>query len=88
MNRYLLKGCIISALISFSSCEDERKFTAVEYDPNKEVKLTSFFPTEGGARDKILLDGENFGQDPSKIKVYFNKARATVVSSSGNRIYA
>lgn len=88
MNRYLLKGCIISALISFSSCEDERKFTAVEYDPNKEVKLTSFFPTEGGARDKILLDGENFGQDPSKIKVYFNKARATVISSSGKRIYA
>ncbi len=52
------------------------------------MSLTSFYPTEGGARDKILLDGENFGNDPSKIKVYFNNARATVISSSGNRIYA
>lgn len=52
------------------------------------MSLTSFYPTEGGARDKILLDGENFGNDPSTIKVYFNNARATVISSSGNRIYA
>lgn len=50
--------------------------------------MTTFQPSEGGARDKILLNGENFGTDPQKIKVYFNNARATVVSSSGNRIYA
>lgn len=50
--------------------------------------LSSFYPTEGGAKDKILLDGENFGTDPSKIKVYFNNARAAVISSSGERIYA
>ena len=40
-----------------------------------------------GARDKILLDGKNFGTDLSKIKVYFNNAsepteKASVVSSS------
>ena len=50
--------------------------------------LTSFYPLEGGAKDKILLDGENFGSDPGKIKVYFNNAQASVISSSGERIYA
>ncbi|MBE8713824.1 IPT/TIG domain-containing protein [Sphingobacterium hungaricum] len=88
MNRYLLKACIISTLICCLSCKDESKSTGVEYDPSKEIVLKTFFPVEGGARDKILLDGENFGKDPSKIKVYFNNARATVVSSSGERIYA
>src|SRR5690606_29735699 len=58
------------------------------YDPSKPIVLTSFSPLEGGARDKILLDGENFGTDPKQIKVYFNNARASIVSSSGNRIYA
>lgn len=67
------------------SCKD--KEINIE-GPHGNVSLTSFYPLEGGASSKILLDGENFGADPTKIKVYFNKARATVVSFSKNRIYA
>jgi DNA-binding beta-propeller fold protein YncE len=36
----------------------------------------------------VIFDGENFGSDPSKIKVYFNNKQATVVGSSGKRMYA
>lgn len=75
-------------LLFFSSCKEDAATTQSEHDPNKPVVLTSFYPAEGGAKDKILLDGENFGSDPSKIKVYFNNAPAAVVSSSGDRIYA
>src|SRR5690606_29759023 len=89
MNHYLFKVCFFGALISFSSCKNESELsTSTTHDPTKDVVLKSFYPTEGGARDKILLDGENFGTDPSQIKVYFNKAEAKVISSSGNRIYA
>src|SRR5690606_11612023 len=49
---------------------------------------TTFYPAQGGAKEKILLNGENFGSDPSAIEVYFNNKKAAVVSSSGNRIYA
>ncbi|MEI5983365.1 IPT/TIG domain-containing protein [Sphingobacterium sp. PU5-4] len=59
-----------------------------DYDPSKPVVLSSFYPLEGGARSKILLDGENFGTDTSKIRVFFNNAKASVVSSTGSRIYA
>lgn len=72
----------------FIACKDDVKYSNQEYDPSKPVVLHSFSPMEGGAKDKILLDGENFGTDPKKIKVYFNNAKAAVVSSSGNRIYA
>lgn len=79
---------VLSGILLFSSCEKSNEHSDTAYNPNKPIVLKSFYPTEGGARDKILLDGENFGTDASKIKVYFNKARATVISSSGNRIYA
>lgn len=79
----LLTFCILFA------CKDEQRTElSAAYDSTKPVVLASFSPMEGGARDKILLDGNNFGTDLSKIKVYFNNAKASVVSSSGNRIYA
>ena len=88
MNRYLLLACFWGTLLGLSSCENSSEHTEKAYDPGKPVVLTSFSPKEGGARDKILLDGSNFGSDASKIKVYFNKVRASVVSASGDHIYA
>lgn len=52
------------------------------------LKLIDFSPKEGGIREKVVLTGENFGNDPSKIKVYFNQSRAAVISTNGNKIYA
>lgn len=76
------------ALLLCMGCEQKEDAVKQEHDPSKPIKLTSFFPAEGGARNKILLDGENFGTDASKIKVYFNHAQASIISSSGDRIYA
>ncbi|EFK57600.1 IPT/TIG domain-containing protein [Sphingobacterium spiritivorum] len=88
MNCYLLTACSFVVALFFSGCESKSELEQKAYDPNKPVVLTSFYPMEGGAKDKILLDGENFGSDPGKIKVYFNNAQASVISSSGERIYA
>lgn len=88
MNRYLLLASFLGTIFCFSGCDSKSDVAINVHDPNKPIVLTSFYPLEGGARDKILLDGENFGNDPSKIKVYFNNAKASIVSSSGNRIYA
>ncbi|NGM66468.1 IPT/TIG domain-containing protein [Sphingobacterium sp. SGR-19] len=86
----IIFSCWSTALILFFiSCKDGDEYTANKaYDSSKPVVLTSFYPTEGGARDKILLDGANFGTDSKAIKVYFNRAKASVISSSGERIYA
>ncbi|MFB5946534.1 IPT/TIG domain-containing protein [Albibacterium profundi] len=85
----LLSFCSTILILSFLSCKDESgKTVPKSHDPARPIVLTSFYPVEGGARDKILLDGENFGTDASKIKVFFNRAEASIISSSGDRIYA
>lgn len=69
-------------------CKNKTNELRKAYDPSQPVDLTTFSPSEGGVRSKVLLDGSNFGSDTSKIRVYFNKAKASVISSNGDRIYA
>jgi hypothetical protein len=79
--------CVCS--LSFVSCGDEEKSgKGAAYDPSKPIVLTSFYPDSGGMASKVIFDGDNFGSDPDKIKVYFNQKRAPVIGSSGNRMYA
>jgi hypothetical protein len=79
---------IITGSFGFVSCGDDEKSGGGVYDPSKPVALTSFHPEEGGMASKVIFDGENFGSDPSKIKVYFNQKLAPVVGSTGKRMYA
>jgi outer membrane protein assembly factor BamB len=79
--------CVCS--FAFVSCgDDEKEGGKVEYDPSKPVVLTSFHPDSGGIASKMIFDGDNFGSDPDKIKVYFNQKPAPVIGSSGKRMYA
>lgn len=75
-------------VIGFTACKDDPVVTRKEHDPTKPIVLTTYRPTEGGVREKVLLDGKNFGSDTSKIKVFFNNKEAPVISSNGDRIYA
>lgn len=88
MNNHLLTACLLGSLISLAGCDNESASADKTHQDNIPITLTTFSPKEGGARDKILLDGSNFGTDVSKIKVYFNQTRASVVASSGKCIYA
>ncbi len=58
------------------------------YDPDKPVELNRFYPDSGGMATKVILEGNNFGNDPNAVKVYYNDKRAAVVRSTGNMIYA
>jgi hypothetical protein len=79
--------CVCS--FAFVSCgDDEKEGGKVDYDPSKPVVLTSFYPDSGGIASKMIFDGENFGSNPDKIKVYFNSKPAPVIGSSGKRMYA
>lgn len=87
--RYITRILTLVIFLLFISCNDSSVAPSKEqYDPSKPIIATSFFPTEGGAKSKILLNGENFGTDVELIKVFFNKKKAAVIASSGNCIYA
>ena len=49
------------------------------YDPDKPVVVQSFSPLEGGMATRMLITGKNMGNDPSKIKVYFNNKEAAII---------
>lgn len=79
---------VFFSVILFASCGDDKEPISKPHDPGKPVVLESFAPLEGGVREKVILKGQNFGSKAEEIKVYFNKARAAVISSSGDYIYA
>lgn len=82
-------GLLVVLSSILHACQgDDDKISIIDHDPSKPVVLSSFMPMKGGVREKVLLDGENFGTDPSKIRVYFNHVRAAVISSNGHRLYA
>jgi DNA-binding beta-propeller fold protein YncE len=77
-------------IVGFASCEkkDEgAKEKWKERDPSKPHVLTTFSPDSGRIAEKMFLDGENFGTHTEDIRVYFNKKRAALVTSTGNRLY-
>lgn len=61
------------------------------YNPNKPVEITGFIPEEGRIREKVVIAGHNFGNDPSKVKVFFNDGQsdkeASVIGVNGTSIY-
>jgi hypothetical protein len=78
---------IVVMLIAFVACnKDNNDSSRAVYDPNKPVELTSFTPDSGRISEMVLLDGNNFGTDTSKIRVFFNAKQARVLSSTGTRI--
>jgi len=82
--RWILLGLIVLCL---SHCKRSEVKTEVEYDPSKPVTVTDFFPKEGGVGNNLVLYGDNFGNDPSKIKVTIGGKTAKVVGVKNNSVY-
>lgn len=81
--------CFIAVMaFLFSSCKDDKpEESGTPYDPSKPVVITDIEPEAGGFATKVFITGSNFGNDASKIKVYFGDTPATVVNSSGEHLY-
>lgn len=63
------------AMLQLASCGSEESVPST-HDPSEPVKLTTFYPDSGMYKEQVILEGSNFGQDVSKIKVYFNNVKA------------
>ena len=78
-------------LFAFGGCKDEVKeenIYDVPHSPNKSIVLSNIEPPTGGFGSRIVVTGENFGNDKNKIKLYFNKKEALVLKVQNNAIYA
>lgn len=79
----LLCGLVVS------SCKDEDSASVtVAFDPSQPVVITSFTPESGGALDQIIVKGQNFGTDKSRIDLTIGGKKATVVNVMSDKLYA
>ncbi len=94
--RTLLSICIAALLATgfgATSCSDdgispgETLVSAAPYDPSKPVVVSDFMPTTGGVGQRLVIYGENFGNDPELIHVYIGGKEAIVIGVSGESLY-
>ena len=67
------------------SCQDDKK-TGVDYDPNKQVALTDYYPVTGAISTQVILNGSNFGTNKDNVRVFFNEKEAAVISVTQSKI--
>lgn len=92
MRKFFNLICGVSCfLFILAACsEDKKKNTA--FDPNLPVIFTEFMPDSGGIRTKFIIKGSNFGDDKSKVQVFFkdeegNEREALVLGVAPDIIY-
>ena len=95
LTSYLLATALSVAGLGVLSCESST--TAADYqgvqsseafDPSKPVKISRFTPDRGSVGQQIVITGENFGNDTSRVKVTIGGKDAVVVSVRSSVLYA
>ncbi len=82
--------CIMLAFIVFSvlSCNEDDPIPLSEaFDPSKPVVVSDFTPKSGGVGQRLVIYGENFGNDPELIHVYIGGQKAIVIGVNSESIY-
>lgn len=80
---------IVLALLTICtySCKDDNNTETGTFDPSKPVAISDFTPKEGGAYQRLLISGENFGTDASNVKVTIGGKPAVVINVKSTYIY-
>ena len=87
--RHLLSIMLILMALCIS-CEDDQSKTETPsqaYDPSKPLIVSDFLPKEGGAYQKMVIYGENFGNDSSLVDVTIGGKKAVIINVQSNNMY-
>ena len=79
---------VLLAAFVIAGCSDKADYSKVTeisggpaFDPAKPVEVTDFIPKSGGVGTRILIYGNNFGNDTTKIKVQIGGKNAKVINT-------
>ncbi len=77
------------AMVAFclSGCKDDEDVGGAAFDPNKPIVITDFMPKSGGYGSNLILYGENFGNDVSRIRVTVGGKNANIITTKGTSLY-
>ena len=93
MKQKVMKACLgilwgMFTLTTFllQSCDNGKEVTPAQgsggspFNPQLPISVKEISPTNGAAGQKVLIYGENFGNDPSLIEVTIGGQKAPVVN--------
>lgn len=88
-SRYGYLCTIMLALITlcFTACKDDSGQEEGAFDPSKPLQITDFSPKEGGFGSNLILYGDNFGNDPAKLKVTVGGKQANIISVKNKSLF-
>lgn len=88
--KHWYRQCTVLAMIAicFVSCKDSNDGSgALPFNPSKEVVITDFLPESGGIGQRLVIYGENFGNDPSLINLTIGGKKANVIGLNNGGLY-
>lgn len=87
---WFIQGILLALItLFFVQCKEDNgdQQEAADFDLSKEVVVKDFLPKEGGSGNNLVIYGDNFGNDLSRIKVVIGGKTAKVVNVKGNSLY-
>lgn len=85
---HILWIMLVLLAFCFGSCkDDDNSNEAKPFDPSQPVKITDFTPKEGGVGQRLVIYGNNFGNDPSIINVSIGGKKAKVIGVGNDGLY-
>jgi hypothetical protein len=88
--RRLGRWILTAVALCFAGCGngDEDQAGAIPpFDPSQPVVVSDFTPKEGGVGQRLILYGQNFGNDPEIVHVFIGGKEAKVIGVKSDIIY-
>lgn len=83
-----LWGMLLAFLVCcVTACSSDDEKAAEGYDPSRQVSVTDFVPKEGGVGQKLVVYGDNFGNDTTAVRVTIGGVSAKVISVKNDALY-
>lgn len=76
-------------VLGFGGCKDSNPISeaAQPFDPTKPVVITDFNPKSGGMGQRLVIYGDNFGNDPANVSVFIGGKEAKLINVRGESLY-
>src|SRR5690606_10600340 len=88
ISSWILASFIIF-IFGIAGCKSEDPIISeiTPFDPSKPVIVSDFNPKTGGMGQRLVIYGENFGNDPEDIRVVIGGKDAIVINVLGKSLY-
>lgn len=75
--------------LGLGGCQDDdgEVVTSTPFDPSKPVVVSDFNPKSGGMGQRLVIYGDNFGDDPDNVTVLIGGKEAKVINVKGQSLY-